>query len=71
MRKLSIDSPAQLGWLVVVEELTTPNVERRVFLVAEVEERENCWMTLFFKYLIEGRLPPDKALVKKVKLKSP
>lgn len=45
-------------------------MERKVSLVPEVEELEDCWMTSFFKYLIEGGLPPDKVLTKKVKLKS-
>lgn len=69
--KLTTNSPAQLGQIVHVEELTSLTMERKVSLTAEVEEPEDCWMIPFLNYLIEESLPPDKALAKKVKLKSP
>lgn len=45
LSKLSIDSSAQLGRAVLVEELTTPTVERKTNLRVEVEELEDYWMT--------------------------
>lgn len=61
----------QLGQVVLVEELTTPTVEMKVSLVVEVEEPEDCWMTPFFQYQTEESLSQEKALAKKLKLKSP
>lgn len=71
LSKLSTYSSVQLGRAVLIEELTSPTMERKINLIAEVEKHKDCWMTTLFKYLKEGRLPFDKALAKKVKLKSP
>lgn len=57
LSKLAFDSLVQLGRALIVDELTSPAVEKQVNLVAEIEEPENCWMIPFLKYLTEGSLP--------------
>lgn len=55
----------------IIEKLTHLTIENQVGLIGEVDETEECRMTLILNYLTERNLPQDKTSAKRVKLKAP
>lgn len=67
LAKLATTDASTFSGSVYLEVLNQPSVQhaRVMFL-----ERSNCWMTPYLNYLVDGVLPLDQMLAKKIKHKS-